>query len=154
MVHPTMKALRLFAGLLVATVWGELALANSDYVGTDVCAGCHEQPFADWQGSHHDLAMQAVTEKTVLGDFDNAKFTYAGTTSTFYRKDGAFWVRTDNAAGELEERARQRNQRTAAAQRSSGRSPAFQCRDGDYELPGGRPAAGRPVHPQGFVGME
>ena len=103
MVHPTMKALRLFAGLLVATVWGELALANSDYVGTEVCAGCHEQPFADWQGSHHDLAMQAVTEKTVLGDFDNATFTYAGTTSTFYRKDGAFWVRTDNAAGELEE---------------------------------------------------
>ena len=103
MVHPTMKTLRLFAGLLVATVWGELALANSDYVGTEVCAGCHEQPFADWQGSHHDLAMQAVTEKTVLGDFDNATFTYAGTTSTFYRKDGAFWVRTDNAAGELEE---------------------------------------------------
>ena len=42
----------------------------------------------------------------------------------------------------------------AAAQRSSGRSPAFKCRDGDYELPAGPPAAGRPVHPQGFVGME
>ena len=91
------------ATVIVATLCSAMSLASTDYVGTATCAGCHEQPFADWQGSHHDLAMQAVTEKTVLGNFDDATFTYAGTTSTFYRKDDAFWVRTDNAAGELED---------------------------------------------------
>ena len=106
MVRTISQKLRSFAAaatVIGATLCSALSLASTDYVGTATCAGCHEQPFTDWQGSHHDLAMQAVTEKTVLGNFDDATFTYAGTTSTFYRKDDAFWVRTDNAAGELED---------------------------------------------------
>jgi tetratricopeptide (TPR) repeat protein len=45
--------------------------------------------------------MQAVDEQTVLGDFNDASFTYAGVTSTFYKRDGRFFVRTDGADGAL-----------------------------------------------------
>ena len=77
--------------------------AHPGFVGSEACAGCHEQAAKDWLGSHHDLAMQAVTPDSVLGDFENATFTYGGVTSTFFRKDGGYWVRTDNAMGALED---------------------------------------------------
>ncbi len=72
------------------------------YVGNEACAGCHSQAASDWQGSHHDLAMQEATETTVLGDFNNATFTYKGVTSRFFTEDGRYWVETDNARGEIE----------------------------------------------------
>ena len=76
---------------------------NADYVGAEACASCHQQAFADWQKSHHDLAMKAPTAETVVGNFDNAKFDYFGTESTFYQRDGQYFVHTDNAEGELQE---------------------------------------------------
>ena len=36
------------------------------YVGAETCAACYTKQQADWQGSHHDLAMQHATEETVL----------------------------------------------------------------------------------------
>jgi predicted CXXCH cytochrome family protein len=71
------------------------------FVGEPVCAQCHQDVAARWRGSHHDQAMQPATEATVAGNFDNARFTYAGVTSTFFRRDGAFVVRTDGADGTL-----------------------------------------------------
>ena len=38
---------------------------------------------------------------TVLGDFRNAKFAYAGTTSNFFTRDGRYFVRTDGPDGKL-----------------------------------------------------
>ena len=46
--------------------------------------------------------MQEASANTVLGDFNDVSFTYQGVTSEFSRKDGDYWVRTDNADGELE----------------------------------------------------
>jgi Flp pilus assembly protein TadD len=71
------------------------------YAGAAACRGCHQKEFDGWQGSHHDLAMQVATDKTVLGNFDNAKFAYAGTTSTFFKRDGKFFVNTDGPDGKL-----------------------------------------------------
>jgi tetratricopeptide (TPR) repeat protein len=45
--------------------------------------------------------MQEATGETVLGDFDGATFTYAGVTSTFFRRGDRFFVRTDGRDGEL-----------------------------------------------------
>jgi len=39
----------------------------------------------------------------VLGDFGNARFTHRGVTSSFFRRDGKFLVRTDGADGKLGE---------------------------------------------------
>jgi len=71
------------------------------YAGRAVCADCHAEQQAAWMGSHHDLAMQEATEKTVLGNYDDAQFDYAGVTTEFFRRDGKFMVRTDGADGEL-----------------------------------------------------
>ena len=73
------------------------------YVGGQTCAGCHAQGAERWRGSHHDLAMRPATEATVAGDFKDARFTYAGVTSTFFRRDGKFLVRTDGPDGRLQD---------------------------------------------------
>jgi tetratricopeptide (TPR) repeat protein len=59
--------------------------------------------FQAWQGSHHDLAMQRAIANSVLGDFDNASFRHGAVTSTFYRKDGRYLVRTDGPDGDLQD---------------------------------------------------
>jgi cytochrome c-type biogenesis protein CcmH/NrfG len=69
------------------------------YVGSKTCAGCHQKQFDLWQGSHHDLAMQPATPATVLGDFDNTRFTYFGRESRFFKRDNQFIVRTEGADG-------------------------------------------------------
>ena len=73
----------------------------ASYVGGKACAECHAKANDAWHGSRHDLAMQVADEKSVLGNFANARFTYAGTTSTFSRRDGRFFVNTDGPDGKL-----------------------------------------------------
>lgn len=77
--------------------------AEPAFLGNESCTGCHTTEAADWNGSHHDLAMQVARAGTVLGDFDNARFSYAGVTTLFYRRDTEFWVRTDGPKGTLED---------------------------------------------------
>ena len=45
--------------------------------------------------------MQHATAETVRGDFNDAKFTYQGVTSNFFKRDGKFFVRTDGPDGKL-----------------------------------------------------
>ncbi len=71
--------------------------AAPHHVGSAACAECHAEQQAAWTGSHHDLAMQEATEATVLGNFKDARFAYAGVTTEFFRRDGKFVVRTDGA---------------------------------------------------------
>jgi tetratricopeptide (TPR) repeat protein len=82
----------------VATDGGGSAPA---FIGSAVCAGCHAAESTAWRGSHHDLAMQVATDSTVLGDFDDARFTYGGITSRFFKRDGKFFVNTDGPDGKL-----------------------------------------------------
>ncbi len=71
------------------------------FAGGEACARCHRTETDLWSVSHHDLAMAEATAATVLGDFDDTTFTYARTTSTFFERDGGFFVRTDGPDGEL-----------------------------------------------------
>ncbi len=73
------------------------------FVGADACASCHAGEFEAWSASHHAKAMLPANEDTVLGDFANSEFEHFGVTSTFTRQDGRYWVRTDNANGELQD---------------------------------------------------
>ena len=45
--------------------------------------------------------MQPANDSTVLGDFNDARFTRAGITSRFYRRDGKFVVSTDGPDGAI-----------------------------------------------------
>ncbi|HEX5865053.1 MAG TPA: tetratricopeptide repeat protein [Casimicrobiaceae bacterium] len=45
--------------------------------------------------------MDHATDKTVVGDFNDATFEYYGVRSRFFRKDGTFFVETDGPDGRL-----------------------------------------------------
>ncbi len=74
---------------------------ESRFVGSPACAACHATEYAAWQGSQRRAAMQVADEKTVLGNFNSVRFSYAGITSTFSRRDGKFFVRSDGPDGKL-----------------------------------------------------
>jgi tetratricopeptide (TPR) repeat protein len=82
---------------------GLQAGAGPAFVGSSACAECHAEAYAAWQGSHHELAMQPASADTVLGDFNDATFRYNGVTTTFYTREGRYFVRTDGETGELTE---------------------------------------------------
>lgn len=73
--------------------------AGFEFVGAESCRSCHEQAYADWKQSHHAVAMLHATEDTVLGDFDNSEFTHFGRATRFFRRDGGFWVNTEDSEG-------------------------------------------------------
>lgn len=75
----------------------------ADHVGAAVCAECHAEQHRDWQGSHHALAMQPAGPDSVLGDFDQASFNYAGVRSEFFRRGDRYLVITDGPDGQLAE---------------------------------------------------
>ena len=78
-----------------------ISLYASPYIGDKKCQECHTKEHKLWKGSDHDLAMQVATEATVLGDFNNVKFTYNGITTTFFKKGTKFFVNTDGPDGKL-----------------------------------------------------
>ncbi|MBK1717745.1 tetratricopeptide repeat protein [Thiocystis violacea] len=102
-----MNPMRFVLFLLVSLAFSGAAIAGAgsprpaDYAGSQSCATCHPAEFERWRGSHHDLAITEVTEATVLGDFRDAEFTAHGVTSRFFRRDGAYLVRTDGPDGRL-----------------------------------------------------
>ncbi len=63
------------------------------------CQGCHQAQAKDWQGSHHQLAMQAATPQTVPADFNNASFSAEGETTRFFQRGDEFWVNTPGSDG-------------------------------------------------------
>jgi len=73
----------------------------ASYVGAAACGQCHATEHKQWSGSQHDQAMQHVDDGTVLGNFDGTHFTHSGITSTFFRRDGKFFINTDGADGKL-----------------------------------------------------
>ncbi len=94
----------MFFGALVALAGcdsGDAPTPAAEYVGRASCVKCHEQQHRLWTGSHHDLAMQEATAKTVLGDFDDVTFQHQGVESRFSKQGGKFFVRTDGPDGKL-----------------------------------------------------
>ncbi|MCX6550238.1 MAG: tetratricopeptide repeat protein [Acidobacteria bacterium] len=75
--------------------------ALATFVGEPACTKCHETQTKEWRASDHFRAMEVATGETVLGDFNNTTFAYAGITSSFSRRNGKFFVRTDGPDGAL-----------------------------------------------------
>ncbi len=66
------------------------------------CKTCHVKESQEWTNSHHDLAMQTATLKSVLGDFENAVFVSANNIkTTFYKEKSNYMVHTDGADGKM-----------------------------------------------------
>lgn len=99
----------LLLSLLAAGVWkyrqlhsGQPASAiqvSAVLADEQQCSACHQPESSAWKGSHHHLAMQVATSATVLGNFDDARFTGRGESAHFFKKDGKFWIETEGADG-------------------------------------------------------
>jgi Flp pilus assembly protein TadD len=97
------RILFLVLGLLLPTPL-HAADGNNDpanFATSEVCAGCHAGEAEAWSKSHHALAMLAATEASVLAPFASETFSHNGVTSTFFRRDGKFYVNTDGPDGSL-----------------------------------------------------
>jgi len=92
----------LFSSIVAAAfAVGAFAQPAPHYVGAAACAGCHAKETHAWRGSQHASAMAEANERTVLGNFADARFTAHGVTSRFFRRDGRYFVRTDGPDGRL-----------------------------------------------------
>lgn len=79
----------------------DAAISHASFVEEKTCVSCHAAEFASWKNSHHAQAMETPTTETVLGNFNDAHFEYAGTDSRFYHKGTDYWVDTDGPDGQV-----------------------------------------------------
>lgn len=90
---------RLPAPVAVVAAKPVVVAAPARMVDEQQCQGCHQAQATDWQGSHHQLAMQSATPQTVPADFNGVSFSAEGETTRFYRKGDEFWVNTPGIDG-------------------------------------------------------
>jgi len=79
----------------------ELAPPSSEptHVGSKQCASCHAAETAQWQGSHHQLAMQIADDESVLGNFSDQTVAYFDTEALFFKRGDGFFIRSQAGDG-------------------------------------------------------
>lgn len=77
--------------------------SEADFMGSISCKECHEEEYKLWEGSHHDLSMKLADSTSVLGDFNNTVFEHKGVKSTFFMKDGDYYINTTDKKGEYQD---------------------------------------------------
>lgn len=88
--------------LIIHKPYQQTAINNEpQFVGRETCVECHQQEHQDWLGSHHDLAMDSATEKSVLGNFNNYTFNHKGKKHRMFKKDGRFFINTEGENGKF-----------------------------------------------------
>jgi tetratricopeptide (TPR) repeat protein len=98
LLRVTLRALALSGLVSCASV---AAGDRADYGGSAACKSCHAAEYAVWQRSHHAQAMQHASRDTVLGDFSGVSHTEDGVNSSFFMREGRYFVRTDGPDGRL-----------------------------------------------------
>ncbi|MBK6452726.1 MAG: hypothetical protein IPF84_09440 [Proteobacteria bacterium] len=88
-------------GVPAATAVSETVAAAAAYVGSQSCAQCHAAESKAWQSSQHAVAMQHATEQAVLGNFNDATYSFQGVQTSFFRRDDKYFIRTDGPDGQL-----------------------------------------------------
>ncbi|MCG2462344.1 tetratricopeptide repeat protein [Flavobacteriaceae bacterium F89] len=73
---------------------------DADFLGSESCKECHKDQFEEWEGSHHDKAMQLANRETILAKFEDESFKSQGVTSRFFQKDNEFYVNTEGPDGQ------------------------------------------------------
>ena len=86
-----------------STAGSETVAAAAAYVGSQSCAQCHAAESKAWQSSQHAVAMQHATGQTVLGNFNDATYSFQGVQSSFFQREGKYFIRTDGPDGQLGE---------------------------------------------------
>jgi tetratricopeptide (TPR) repeat protein len=77
-----------------------IAYANPvDYVNNKQCLNCHQSQAKQWKQSDHYFSMLPANEKTVLGNFNNAKFKTAQQSVLFYKQKKKFKIKVSTKSG-------------------------------------------------------
>jgi predicted CXXCH cytochrome family protein len=101
------RLIALVAAATLGTACGVTPSVRPDdeaaWVGSPACATCHVDEWTAWQPSQHARAMQPATDSTVLGNFSSTSIRRAKMTTTFFRREGRFMVRTNGPDGRLAE---------------------------------------------------
>lgn len=98
-----MRKVFMFKVIMIFILFSVCSGFQAGYASAEKCKNCHEKEYASWRHSQHALAMQVASGGSVLGNFDNASFSYNGITSTFFMRDGRYMVRTDGEDGRLQD---------------------------------------------------
>lgn len=81
----------------------EKQIEHPKFIGKEACIDCHQTKYNNWKSSHHDQAMKIADSTTILADFNNTTFNHKGVKSTFYKKNGDFYVNTTDKNGEYQD---------------------------------------------------
>jgi tetratricopeptide (TPR) repeat protein len=73
------------------------------FVGSYSCIECHKKEYDLWLGSHHKMAMDSATDKSVLGNFNNCEFKHKGLIHRMFRRDGKFFMNTQGPGGNFQD---------------------------------------------------
>ena len=92
----------LIAAVLLLTTLPAYSEVQMSFAGSAACAECHADEVKAWSESDHAWALKEPDPSSMLGDFNDQRFTHKGVTSRFFTKDGKYFVETDGAAGKLE----------------------------------------------------
>lgn len=78
-----------------------LAADPAGFAPAASCMGCHAEQAQSWKDSDHDWSMREAKEGNVLGNFADTRFSDAGVTSHFFRRNGQYFVNTEGSDGKL-----------------------------------------------------
>jgi predicted CXXCH cytochrome family protein len=82
---------------------GAIQESGPVFTGGKACIECHQKEFNLWKGSDHERAMAVASDTSVVGNFNNAEFTFNGKTSKFFKRSGKFYVFTEGVGGKMQE---------------------------------------------------
>jgi hypothetical protein len=104
----SIPALAIFVVIVTSIVFASLPLIAAspdepgaeiefeDFVGVDVCGGCHERAYELWRSSTHGNAGGAPTRDVVISDFDGTVLQFSDARVTLEIDDAArFWYHVD-----------------------------------------------------------
>src|SRR5262249_7063496 len=75
-------------------------LESKKYVQSATCIRCHPNHYESWSRTYHRTMTQISGTNSVLGNFDNATYSYNGVVSHFYRDGTNYFIRTVGSDGQ------------------------------------------------------
>lgn len=77
-------------------------LSKVSYTQSATCNRCHPEHYKSWHKTYHRTMTQTATSEAIVGNFDNATYTYEGIVSRFRRVGEEFYIDTLGSSGRME----------------------------------------------------
>jgi predicted CXXCH cytochrome family protein len=91
-----------YLGILNRELATPVSLQDAAYAGSKSCLSCHPVHYGTWYRTFHRTMTQDAGEHSVLGDFNDALYSYDGVRSRFLRaSDGQYSMETLGRDGQM-----------------------------------------------------